>query len=68
MIKTALRTQPNGFCHNNYCMKELKGEYIYCYECNLEKYNEPKKQCSDCNKMVKLDYKKCYLCYMKKKK
>ena len=68
MIKTAYKIVPNGLCNNNYCMKELRGDYLYCYECNNEKYNEPKKPCNDCNKMIKSDYRRCNDCNLKIKK
>ena len=66
MIKTSYKIVPNGFCNNNQCNKELKGEFIYCYECCIIKKNEPKKPCSDCNKMIKGDYKRCYDCNLNK--
>ena len=59
MIKTTYinRIQSNSFCNNNNCYKELKGNYLYCYECDLNNKNQPKKACRDCNKMIKGDKK-----------
>ncbi len=67
MIKTlTYKIQPNGFCNNNQCNKEVKGTFLYCYECDFNKKNEPKTQCIDCKKMIKIDYKRCYNCNLKK--
>ena len=66
MIKTlTYNIQSNGFCNN--CNKEVKGTYLYCYECNIEKANQPKTKCSDCTKMIKEGFKRCYDCNSKLK-
>ena len=66
MIKKIINL--NGFCNNDYCVKTVKGDYIYCYDCYLDNDKLLKIICNDCNKMVKLGFKRCYECNIKKKR
>ena len=57
----------NGFCNNSYCVKAVKGDYIYCYDCNLDNDKLPKIKCNDCKKMIKEGFKVCYDCNLKRR-
>ena len=57
---------PNGNCHNEYCMKVIKGDFLYCYDCYQEINDKPMNKCKYCNKYIKGEYKQCYNCNLNK--
>ena len=41
MIKINKKLIPNWNCHNEICMKVIKGDFLYCYDCFQEIKDKP---------------------------